>query len=440
MKRRDFIKIGGVGSLGAFAGFPMIVPSSALGRDGSIAPSNRVCLGGIGLGTQGTSNLINFRSDKRVQITALCDVNNTEGKQYYGYSNNGKGGLRNAQRIFGEDIATYDDFREVLGRDDIDAVMLALPDHWHAFTGMAAVRAGKDVFGEKPLTRTIREGKALRDCVLSSGRIWQTGSWQRSLPDFVHAAELVRNGYLGRIKRIEIGLPANFKGEVLAPEPVPEGFNWEMWQGPAPRAAYYNPRKTFTRWRGIRAYSAGKIADWGAHHLDIAHWAVGIDKSGASEIAPSETVMPIDGFSDQPTHFKVTFYYGNALEIEMSDSNKNGVMFYGTRGKLFVSRQTIWSDPIGIADIPILPTEDRLFPVRPRNHFTAFIDSVIDRRPAVTDIEVAHRTNTGCLLGEIAYILGRNIRWDPKKEEIVSDSQAARLCDRSYAAPWQLSV
>ena len=283
MKRRDFIKT--IASASAAIGLPTIIPASALGKGGAVAPSERVTMGSIGLGTQGTANTQNFFGDKRVQIVGLCDVNNTEGPQYYGYGNNETKGLRNARKLFGMDIPTYDDFRELLARKDVDVVMTALPDHWHAIVGIACVNAGKDVFGEKPLTRTIREGKVLRDTVLNSGRIWQTGSWQRSLPDFVRAAEIVRNGYLGRISRIKIGLPSNFKAEVLPPVPVPKGMNWEMWQGPA-QPSYFNPRKTFTRWRGVTNYSAGKIADWGAHHLDIAHWALGFDDTGASEIVP----------------------------------------------------------------------------------------------------------------------------------------------------------
>lgn len=437
MKRRDFIKT--IASASAAIGLPTIIPASALGKGGAVAPSERVTMGSIGLGTQGTANTQNFFGDKRVQIVGLCDVNNTEGPQYYGYGNNETKGLRNARKLFGMDIPTYDDFRELLARKDVDVVMTALPDHWHAIVGIACVNVGKDVFGEKPLTRTIREGKVLRDTVLNSGRIWQTGSWQRSLPDFVRAAEIVRNGYLGRISRIKIGLPSNFKAEVLSPVPVPKGMNWEMWQGPA-QPSYFNQRKTFTRWRGVTNYSAGKIADWGAHHLDIAHWALGFDDTGASEIVPELVQWPKNGFSDQPLKFRVVMYYPNGVEIEISDMNRNGVEFFGTKGKLFVSRETLYSDPIGIAETRILPTESRLFPIRNGSHFTAFIDSVLDRRAAVTDIGIAHRTNTGCLLAEIAYRLNRPIKWDAKKEEIVGDDEAARMCDRAYSAPWQLQA
>lgn len=437
MKRRDFLKT--FASASAAIGLPTIIPASALGKGGAVAPSERITMGSIGLGTQGTSNTKNFFGDKRVQIVGLCDVNNTEGPQFYGYGNNETRGLRAARQAFGMDIPVYSDFRELLARKDVDVITTATPDHWHAIIGIACVNAGKDVFGEKPLTRTIREGKVLRDAVLNSGRIWQTGSWQRSLPDFVRAVEIIRNGYLGRITRVEIGLPSNFKAEVLAPVEIPAGMDWQMWQGPA-QPSYYNPRKTFTRWRGVANYSSGKISDWGAHHLDIAHWALGFDNTGAHEIVPMHVEWPKNGFSDQPLKFKVCLYYPNGIEIEISDMNRNGVQFYGTKGKLFVSRDTLFSDPINIAQTRILPTESRVFPIRKGNHFTAFIDSVLDRRAAVTDIGIAQRTNTGCLLSEIAYRLNRPIKWNPVKEEIVGDTMAARMCDRAYSAPWQLQA
>ncbi len=437
MDRREFVKSMAV--LGASVGFPTIIPASALGRDGTVAPSERLTMGVIGLGTQGINNTTNFKSDKRLQLVALCDVNNTEGRQYYGYKNFDRRGLRYARELYGMDIPCYNDFREVLARKDVDVISTATPDHWHAIIGIACAKAGKDVWGEKPLTRTIREGKILRDIVKASGIMWQTGSWQRSRPLFIHAAELVRNGYLGDIKRIKIGLPSNFAAEVLKPVPVPQGLDFEMWQGPAMRS-FYHPNKTFTRWRGVCNYSAGKIADWGAHHLDLAHWALGVDRSGPEEIVPNLVEWPKDGFSDQPSKFKITFHYRNGVEIEMSNLNENGVEFFGAKGKLFVSRSVMYSDPVELSGIKIPPSSDRLFPLRFRNHFTAFIDSALDKRIPVTDIEVAHRSNTACLLGEIAYRTGRPIKWNPDTEEIVGDAEAARLCDRAYTAPWELQA
>lgn len=433
MKRREFVSNMLKGA--AVVGFPTLIPASALGKDGFVAPSNGVTMASIGLGTQGTSNTRQFVGDKRVQLVAICDVNNSKGKQYYGYKNNGTSGLQNALKLF-KDVDVYNDFREVAARPDIDTITTATPDHWHAIIAQTCIANGKDVFGEKPLTRTIREGIALRDMILGSGCVWQTGSWQRSLPNFVQAVELVQNGVLGDVKYVKIGLPSNFVGEVLKPQPIPEGMDWEMWQGPAPHTDFYNPCKTFTRWRGVSDYSAGKIADWGAHHLDITHWALGFDNSGPLEIIPTDVVMPTEGFSDQPLKFKVEFHYRGGVVVEMSDSFRNGVEFYGTKGKMFVTRGNIFGDPTEIVR-RISAREERAYPIR-NFHFSAFIDSVIDRRKTVTDIDVAHRTNTGCLLAEIAYRLNRPIKWNPEKEEIVGDEMAARMCDRAYTAPWQL--
>ena len=442
MKRRDFLK--NILGAGVAAGFPTIVPAAVLGRGGAVAPSERINLAAVGLGTQGTSNMQNFFGDRRVQVVGLCDVNNTEGRQYYGYSNNTTYGLRAARKLFGSDIPCYNDYRQMLAELDIDAICSSLPDHWHAVSGIDYVKAGKDVYGEKPLTRTIREGRVLRDVVQSSGCIWQTGSWQRSLPQFVRAVEIVRSGALGEIRRIEITVPGNFVGEVLAPEPVPQGFDYELWQGPALHSSFYNPRRTFTRWRGVSNYSAGKIADWGAHHLDIALWATDAGKKGFVEAVPEYVEWQKDGFSDQPVKFRVSLFYDN-LEIAIMDmtsdrrfASDSGVMFYGTKGKLFISRETFYSQPLDIISKRIAPTDERVFPIRSGNHFTAFIDSVIDRRIATTDIGEAHRTNTGCLLAEIAYRLNRPIKWDADREEIVGDPLAARMCDRVYTAPWQL--
>ncbi len=440
MKRRKFLKE--IGLKASLIGVPTIIPASALGLGGKVAPSERINMGVIGLGTQGTSNTRNFSGDKRVQIAALCDTNNAEGISEYGYKHNGKLGLRNARRLFGMDIPHFTNFREMLSEmPGLDVLSIAVPDHSHAAVYLEGIKAGKDIFGEKPLTRTIGEGKILRDAVLRSGRIWQTGSWQRSLPNFIHAAEIVRNGYLGKISRIKIGLPANFPAYEVSPQPVPEGFDFEMWQGVAPRT-FYHPHRVFTTWRGISMYSSGKISDWGAHHLDIALWALDMSEKGPLEIRPEHVVWPKGGYSDQPLEFSVVFSYPGGLEIEMSNLNQNGVEFFGTKGrKMFISRKTMFSSPIGIASAKISPSKDtRLYPIRGGNHFSAFIDSILDRRATSTDIRDAHRSNTGCLLGEIAYRIGRPIKWDPQKEEIIEDEEARRMCDRfSYSAPWKLA-
>jgi len=437
MKRREFVK--NLAKAGALVGFPTIIPASALGKDGAVAPSNRVNLGLIGVGGMGISNGRNFQGDKRVQITALCDVNNTN-VEMYTYKHNTLYGLQAANELF-KDTVNYSDYKELLARKDIDAVVNSTPDHWHAIIGIDAINAGKDVYGEKPLTRTIQEGIMLRDTVVASGRIWQTGSWQRSLPNFIHAAELVRNGHIGEIKHIKIGLPGNESIKTMPAEAVPQGFDWDKWQGPAPDTTYH-PYKAFTTWRFISDYSSGKIGDWGAHHLDIAHWALGFDNTGPVEITPIKVEWPTEGFYDQPTVFNIEYRYATGLTIEMSNLFKNGVEFFGTKGKLFVSRGALASAPYTIAEkfISNDPSAARLYPLKAdQKHVGMFIDSVLDRRITVTDITIAHRSNTVCMLGEIAYRLGRAVKWDPKSEKIVGDQDAARMTKRVYRAPYQLA-
>lgn len=431
MKRRDFLK-----GVGAAVFFPAIIPASALGRDGFVAPSNRVVMGSIGLGGMGSSNTYNFMGDKRVQIAALCDP--CAESDRYGYSHNNKNGAEYFKARHKLDVPVYKDFRELLARGDIDAITTATPDHWHAIVGIACANAGKDVYGEKPLTRTIEEGRRLSDAVLRNGVIWQTGSWQRSTHDFWRACELVRNGAIGKVKLIKIGLPGNSQIGPLAPEPVPENLDWDMWLGPAARADFH-PFRAFTTWRFFSDYSAGKIADWGAHHLDIAHWAMGYDLKGPRTIEPMNVEWPKDGFYDLPTKFKVRFTYDGGEVVEMADQSQipMGLEIIGENGTIWADRGRLASNPATIVDERIKPSGTRLYGLR-GGHHSSFIDSVLNRRAAVTDIETAHRSNSACLLGEIAYTTGRKIEWNWASEKIIGDPDASRMCSRAYRGDWQL--
>ncbi len=433
MKRRDFIK-----GIGAALALPTIIPASALGKNGFIAPSNRVVLGSIGLGGMGSSNTNNFTSDKRVQLVALCDPCDIDNR--YSYSHNQTSGAvhyKESRKL--TDLTIYKDFRELLARKDIDAITTATPDHWHAIIGIACANAGKDVYGEKPLTRTIEEGRMLVNAVKRNGIIWQTGSWQRSNYEFLQTTELVRSGAIGKVKLVKIGLPKNERVKPMAPEPVPSTLDWEMWQGPAARTDFHH-YKAFTTWRFFSEYSAGKIADWGAHHLDIAQWAMQYNLEGPKTIEPLEVDWPTDGFYDLPSHFKVRFTYERGEVVEMSDDNVAGLEIIGEKGTIYADRGRVATKPLSIVDTKI-PYTGKVYGTEAANqskHYKAFIDSVLDRRATVTDIENAHRTNTGCLLGEIAYTVGRKITWDWKTEKILNDPQAQRLCSRAYHGNWQL--
>ncbi len=430
MDRRSFIK-----GIGAAMLFPTIIPASALGRDGFVAPSNRVVMGSIGLGGMGSNNTNTFVGFNNVEMVALCDPCMIDNRYGYGHRNtNGAQAFKERRKL--KDAKIYTDFRELLARKDIDAVTTATPDHWHAIIGIACANAGKDVYGEKPLTRTIEEGRYLADAVKRNGIIWQTGSWQRSRENFWYGAELIRNGAIGKIKLIKIGLPSNEKVPPLAPEPVPETIDWDMWLGPAAYADFH-PFRAFTTWRFFSEYSAGKIADWGAHHLDIAQWAMGYHLQGAKTIEPLHVEWQKDGFYDLPTKFKVRFTYERGEVVEMSNMYPMGLEIIGEKGTLWLDRGRIASNPVGIIDQKIKPSAERLYGLE-NGHHDGFITSVLNRRATVTDIETAHRTNTGCLLGEIAYRTGRKITWDWKTEKIIGDDQAQRLCSRAYRGNWQL--
>lgn len=442
LTRRDFIKK--VGLLGAAVGFPSIIPASALGKNGFVSPSNRITMGSIGLGGMGSGNTRGFLDRRSVQVVALCDPCRKINK--YGYGHNETRGWepmkadvdKKYSERFGSDYKgcdIYEDFRDLIARKDIDAITTATPDHWHALIAVAAVRSGKDVYGEKPLTRRVEEGRILANAVREYGRVWQTGSWQRSASHFLRVAELVRNGYIGKVHTVKIGLPANNYLAKVPAEPIPENFNWDLWLGPAPRAEYSHHR-AFTTWRFISDYSSGKIGDWGAHHIDTMHWALGYDMSGPVSIKPTKIEWPKDGLFDHPVHYTMEAKYPNGETVIISDEFKNGIEFFSDKGRMFVDRSYVEADPKTLWKEQIKVGDERLY--YSRNHTDNFIDCVKNRRLSSTDIEVAHRSNTVTLLGEIAYRVGREIKWDVKTETIANDKQASELLRAVYRAPWVL--
>ena len=441
ISRRQFLRT----ALGASAA-PLVMPASVLGRAGGVAPGNRITMGFIGLGGMGTNNLKSFLGIPDAEVVALCDVNRET--TTYGYGHDGTAGWEPARHIieqaYGDrapsgswkGVAVHRDFRELLARDDIDAVCICTPDHWHAAHGVAALRAGKDVYGEKPLTRTIREGRILTDTVKRYGRVWQTGSFQRSDARFIHATELVRNGHIGTVRRVKVGLPANQACEPKPPEIPPPGLDWDAWLGPAPWAPYH-PWRAFTTWRFISDYSAGKIADWGAHHLDIAMWGIGMETSGPVKIKATRCEYPKAGLYDHPTDFEVDFTFASGAVVTLSDAFRRGCEWIGDDGSVFVSRGTLETKPGELRRESIAVTEDRVH-AHSVSHHQNFIDCVRNRRETAAPVEIAHRTNTGTLLGEIACRTGRTIRWDPATETILDDPGAAAMLSRPYRAPWTL--
>jgi len=425
LSRRDFLT-GAAGAAVAAVGFPYFVPASALGQAGNVAPSNRIVMGCIGMGGQGTGNMQGFLGKNEVQVVAVCDVdkrNRDKAKKIV----DGKYG--------NSDCKAYLDFREIIERQDIDALSLATPDHWHSIPVVMAAKTGKDMYGEKPLARTIREGRAMVEAVTRYGRIWQTGSWQRSVADFHHACELVRNGRVGKVHLVEVGLPTGGGSDNKAVQPVPEGFDWDFWLGPAPWMPYRGV--SHWDWRWVMDYSGGQLTDWAGHHIDIAHWGLGLDRTGPVEIEGKGN-YPKDGTFDAATEYKFTCKYANGLTIIVANDRQQpkgmGAVWYGEKGWVHVDRGRIASDPPSILKEVIGPGEIKLY--ESRDHQQNFLDCVKSRKETITPIEIAHRSISVGLLGEIAMLTGRKLKWDPEKEIFAGDEEANRMLSRPFRSPW----
>jgi predicted dehydrogenase len=425
--RRVFIKSVSAAVFSA----PWIVPSTVIGAN---APSNRLTMGCIGVGGMGTQNLEKFLGRTDVQVLAVCDVDTSHRlkakelveKKYA--ENQPSGSYRGCDN--------YNDFRDIISRADIDLVSIATPDHWHAITAIAASDAGKGIYCEKPLALTIKQGRAICDAVRRNGTTWQTGSWQRSVDNFRVACELVRNGRIGTLQNIYIGLPLwDLIG--LQPEmPVPEGFDYNFWLGPAPWAPYTEKRCHFN-FRWILDYAGGIITDWGAHHIDIAQWGMGTDYTGPVEIE-GKGEFPREGISTVARTFHVTCKYssGVILEIATTDKFNQGIKFVGTDGWVFVSREEFDTEPKSLPTTVIGRDEIHLY--RSNDHWGNFIDCAHSHGETITPPEIAHRSITIAHLGNIAMLLERKIQWDPEHECCIRDPETNRMLDSSMRSPWHL--
>ncbi len=427
LSRRQFLRHAAGVSMAA-VGFPYIISSSALGANGGVAASERITMGCIGVGGQGTGNMRNFLGKKGAQVVAICDVDQRNADKAKGFVD---------KRYSNSDCVIYHDFRELIARNDIDALSLAMPDHWHSIPVIMAARAGKDMYAEKPLARTIHEAKVMRDTVNQYGRIWQTGSWQRSVDNFHHGCELVRNGRIGKVTRVEVGLPTGSPGKNNPIQPVPEGVDWDFWLGPAPWVPFRGVMHW--DWRWMMDYSGGQLTDWAGHHIDIAHWGLGLDDTGPAEIE-GKGEYPKDGIFDVPTAYRFTCKYANGVEMVVANDRQvpkgMGTVWYGEKGWIHVDRGRQATDPPELWKETIGPDEVKLY--RSRDHHQNFLDCVKSRQKTITPIEVACRSISVGLLGEIAMLLGRKVQWDPQKELFVNDDEANRLLSRPMRAPWHL--
>jgi predicted dehydrogenase len=456
LSRRRFLALTGM-TLSA----PALLPASALGRAGTTAPSERITLGVVGWGMQGPGNTDAFLREADCQVVAACDLD----KKHLDDAVN-----RINKHYGNTDCKAYHDYREMMARADIDTVMLAVPDHWHALVAIEAATRKKDIYGEKPLARTIAEQQAMVKAVQKDQRIWQTGSWQRSQAPFRKAAEIVRNGLIGKVTRVEVGLPSghhDFAGtskallEKLATVPgkpdnlakvVPGTPGWEAavtppppeldyptWIGPS-RIEPYIEARVHKNWRWNYNVGGGQLLDWIGHHCDIAHWGLDCDQSGGpSEIEGTGEFPPADAIWNTCTKYHITCQYPNDVIMTIAGGYsdiRSGAKWIGTDGWVWVDRNGYDASNVDwFREIPEDKYKVKLY--RSNNHQRNFLDCVKSRKPTITPVETAHHSAIPGHLGLISMLVGRKIRWDAANEIILDDAGASKLLSREYRSPWK---
>ncbi|MFC1634432.1 Gfo/Idh/MocA family protein [Planctomycetota bacterium] len=429
LTRRTLLK-GTTGLIASAVAVPNIVPSSALGRSGAIAPSERLTMGGIGLGAQGMHNLRNFLTCNDLRILAVCDVDT-------------KHRVRAKQTVdsaYGNKNCTeYNDFCEILARDDIDTVLIATPDHWHAILSIEAAKAGKHIYCEKPISLTIAEGRAVVDAMKRYGTVYQSGTQRRSNACFRFGVDIARSGMLGRLHTLHCYY---HNGPTCPPqkiEPVPKGFDYDMWLGPAPFEAY-TPRRCHGSFRWIYDYSGGQLTDLGAHFNDLAQWANDSENTGPIEYE-GRAEFPRDGLFNTPVRFEVVATYADGVKMIYHDETEpgrgpRGNKFVGTEGWVSVDdtgKITASSDAI----MQKVKMSQRGYEYM-MGHHRNFLDCVKTRRLPISNAEVSHRSVTTSHAGNICLRLGRKLRWDPEKEHFLNDDTANRMMTRTTRSPWSV--
>lgn len=432
VSRRMFVQ-----GVAAAVSAPMIVPRSVLGSPGKPAPSERITLGFIGMGLMNRHHLGAFLGNAEVQVLAVCDVDTTRREHAKKMVEDRYAKDRAKEQYKG--CGAYNDFRQLIERKDINAVVIATPDHWHCIPAVEAVRAGKDVYCEKPLTLTIAEAKVMIDAVRKYNRVFQTGSQQRSDREFRVACEAVRNGRIGKIKAVYAAVGGPSRPCDLPEEPQEPGLDWDLWLGPAPKRPYnsiLSPRGVhnhFPAWRSYQEYSGGGMTDWGAHHFDIAQWGLGMDESGPVEVIPPPN--PASGRG-------VRWVYANGVELihgshkDPDGQERGGVHFVGTEGIVYVDRGKLQSWPEKVVKEPLGANEVRLY--QSPGHHRDWLNCIRSRQRPICDVEIGARSVTVCHLGNLAYWHGRRLKWDPKAWRFVDDEQANKWLDRQRRGPWQL--
>ena len=451
ISRRKFLQKTSLAAAGAI-GFPYIIPSSALGLDGTVAPSNRIVMGCIGAGGQGTWNMLAFLEQPDVQVVAICDVN--EGSddydklyQFEGSTTAGRNPARQrAEKYYAQQKADgtykgcdgYNDFRELLARKDIDAVTVCTPDHWHGLVSIAAAKAGKDIYCEKPLVNSIPEGRAVCEAVKRYKRVLQTGSHERSGSSVRFACELVRNGRLGKLHTIRINMPVDNQ-IAIGPQPtmpVPPGLDYDMWLGPTTWYPYTRRRGHFY-WRYILECGGGEMTDRGAHIIDIAQLGNNTDDSGPVKISARGSA-PRNGLFDTFDKYTFECEYANGVRMLGGIDQPRGLKFEGTDGWVFIHIHggRLEAEPASLLQEIIRPEEIHLG--RSPGHHRNFLEAIKTRNLPMAPAEVGHRTATICHLLNIALQTERTLQWDPVTEHVVNDEAMDRMVARPMRSPWRI--
>jgi len=419
----------------AAAGF--FIPYTSLTRAAESAArrsaNERFRIGSIGMRYQGS--VIADKAQAHGDIVAICDVDRDIAEK--------------AKAQFGGKADLYEDYHELIQRPDIDVITIGTPDHWHTAMVVDACRAGKDVYCEKPLTLTIDEGKILRRVVKETGRVVQVGSWQRSDSRFRLACELVRDGRIGKLQRVTVVLGKNVQGGPFQVQSPPVNLNWDLWQGQTPHVPYLAERSHYT-FRWWYEYSGGQMTDWGAHHLDIAQWGMGMDASGPVKIEGTAKFPHVENGYNVATDFSCKYHYANGVELTVLDEGRNGVLFEGDAGRIFVNRgavsgkavEDLATQPFAAGDFQLYAHDNHSRPERAGkldaiiNHMGNFFDCVQSRHLPISNVDSQHRSVSVCHLGNISMRLGRPLQWNPETENFVDDAEAQTWLQREQRAPF----
>jgi predicted dehydrogenase len=429
MNRRNFI---GKTAVGAAA--VTVIPRHVLGGNGFVAANDRINLGFIGTGKQVGTLLGGIGGCKETAVVAACDVYKQKLALFVESAK-----ANNAKKSLDVKIDSYHYYRELLERKDIDAVVIATPDHWHAQVAVDAAKAGKDIYCEKPMALTVAEGRAMVDATRKYDRVFQTGNMQRSWRDFRHAVELVRNGYIGDIKEVNVSIGEPIKQCDLPTQPVPEGLDWDEWIGPSLYRGFNeilapaDINGAWAWWRGYRDFGGGLVTDWGAHMFDIAQWGLDMDNSGPVHFLPPPVPEQSHG---------LTMVYENGIRVNHKlwggEKDGNGVQFIGTEGRIEVSRDFLRTFPNEkLAKADLKPGDKRVY--YSDNHYQDWVNAMKTRTRPISDVEVGHRTASVCNLVNIAYELQRPLVWNPEKEKFEGDKWANMMLSRPIRGKWDFT-